>query len=576
MRFLFSLISFSFFLFFANSSAWAQQAKPYEQGPVHEAYMMPITENPLLQAIAKAPPPRITEQIPEKCIDNGVWLPGYWSWDAKLQDFVWVSGVWRKPPPGHTWVAGEWKQFGQGWVWLKGFWTKMHPNALLYINERPPEPKEEAPSPSPGKDHFWISGYWDYNQQSKNYRWLSGVWQPFAEKWVYVPAHYIWREKGYVFIPAYWDWQLEERGCAYSAVTIEPAYRSVVIYRPSLVLEPAWVIRSIFLYYPDYRIFLWHHWHFHPGFWGGWCCVPPWWGWNTCWCFNWLNSWSLWWWWSHPGFANPPWLLLAMAQHILPPNAMLLGWFQGVAPPFFVFPWGVVSPWALLDALQNMTGSPLPILPADPKILEELGNQLRPDETEEPLLPSGTEEDLNNPLPRPDIGEPPESGEPRVTPPSFPSEPPVTPDSSATVVPPILPPQEVTPPTRYYPPQYIPPRRPPPQYIPPRRPPSQYYPPERRPHHPPQRNPWHRPQAGPRPWQKPPSSRPHGEMDTPHTETYPPNQTRPGWRPHKPSSIQRYGPTQTQSIRRFQQYQRQSGPQRVSPQQPRQSKQIYR
>ena len=27
------------------------------------------------------------------------WVPGYWAWDDERQDFIWVSGFWRVPPP---------------------------------------------------------------------------------------------------------------------------------------------------------------------------------------------------------------------------------------------------------------------------------------------------------------------------------------------------------------------------------------------------------------------------------------------------------------------------------------------
>ena len=55
--------------------------------------------------------------------ENSVWIPGYWSWDDERQDFIWVSGVWRVPPPGYQWMPGYWQDVpGQGFQWVSGYW----------------------------------------------------------------------------------------------------------------------------------------------------------------------------------------------------------------------------------------------------------------------------------------------------------------------------------------------------------------------------------------------------------------------------------------------------------------------
>ena len=38
-------------------------------------------------------------------------------------DYVWVTGTWRDPPPGRFWVNGYWKRDDKGWYRVPGFWS---------------------------------------------------------------------------------------------------------------------------------------------------------------------------------------------------------------------------------------------------------------------------------------------------------------------------------------------------------------------------------------------------------------------------------------------------------------------
>src|SRR5436305_908817 len=107
---------------FCSRSAWSQDARPagennvegvsvLARGPVHEAFADPAVEKPVETITAPKEPPAPVEELPptEKPEgDNVQWIPGYWAWDQDLDDFIWVSGVWRDIPPGREWVPGYW------------------------------------------------------------------------------------------------------------------------------------------------------------------------------------------------------------------------------------------------------------------------------------------------------------------------------------------------------------------------------------------------------------------------------------------------------------------------------------
>ena len=63
--------------------------------------------------------------------EDVLWMPGYWHWDDDRDDFLWVSGIWRTPPPNKRWVAGYWREEEQGAVWVGGFWTESTTTARL-------------------------------------------------------------------------------------------------------------------------------------------------------------------------------------------------------------------------------------------------------------------------------------------------------------------------------------------------------------------------------------------------------------------------------------------------------------
>ena len=88
------------------------------RGPLHEAFAQPFDVKPEPgKLIPKEPPAPVPEEPPEQKpqADNVQWIPGYWAFDDERSDFLWVSGIWRIPPPGRQWVPGYWQQEDGGW-----------------------------------------------------------------------------------------------------------------------------------------------------------------------------------------------------------------------------------------------------------------------------------------------------------------------------------------------------------------------------------------------------------------------------------------------------------------------------
>jgi hypothetical protein len=216
------------------------------RGPVHEAYANAVTSQPSPGLLAPKQPPDPIEELPpaEKPTgDNVQWIPGYWSWDDDKQDYLWVSGFWRVPPPARTWVPGGWRDTGNGqWQWTGGFWNGASQGDVQYLPPPPAPPMEAAPPPQPGPDYMYAPGNWVY--RDTHYVWRPGFWYVYRPGWVYVPAHYAWTPYGYIFVDGYWDYPLRERGVLFTPVY----FTAGVYYRPGFVYTPSYVVYDDALY----------------------------------------------------------------------------------------------------------------------------------------------------------------------------------------------------------------------------------------------------------------------------------------------------------------------------------------
>jgi hypothetical protein len=211
-----------------------------EKGPIHEGFAQPgaPTRGKGITA-PKAPPPPVDELPPDAKPDgaNVRWLPGYWQWDAERDDFVWVCGCYRNAPPDRTWEPGRWREVKQQWTYFPGYWRPSNVKALPAHLPEPPASTEDAPGgPNDNPQAMWVPGVWEY--KSGKYRWQAGYWPPGQHHMLWQQGQYVATEAGFAFVPAHWDYPLEERGLLYSPVYFSPAQREKRgwSYRPEFAI----------------------------------------------------------------------------------------------------------------------------------------------------------------------------------------------------------------------------------------------------------------------------------------------------------------------------------------------------
>lgn len=406
--------------------------------PIHEAFVLPNRGLAPQELVNRAPPAPIAENPPPQPFPQAIWIPGYWFWLNERQDFIWICGVWRLPPPERIWAPGHWKEIENGWTYICGAWLTDPARApWIFSAAPPPSPQNEPTSEPPSNGYFWFPGYWELNSSTNAFQWLGGSWQKFTPKWVIEPAHWVWRQEGFLFVPTYWDWVLDERGRAYDCTT-------------HAILDAPFIAQQLIYCYADHLPLCSYYWFYNPSIWQECSCTPPWWEWTEWWSIPWDGQYWLWWWWCHPGFPAPPWLPHDIIVLIPGPSPIVVNLFATVPLPWFMAPFGVPSFEMWMDAIGK---SKLPLLsPAERlKMIDLLKAKLPPSDT---ARPGGTQRIGNVPKPLPAGKQTPATRPnslPHVPSATFPS----TPQAVAPV--PVLP--EVGAPVFYPEIQYQPPGR---------------------------------------------------------------------------------------------------------------------
>jgi WXXGXW repeat (2 copies) len=230
-----------------------QTRGPLNQGFAEMTSMTPQPSPP----VDKQPPNPINEEPPDAKPDNpdAAWVPGYWSWNGENNNFLWVSGSWRVPPPGHRWIPGYWSEANSGYQWVSGFWTPEEVEEVTYL-PAPPSYRDEGVDMSnpPDADHFWVPGFWAY--RTRAYEWQPGYWSRVVANWMWIPAHYEWTPYGYVFTAGHWDYPLAQRGMLFTPVAFTaPIYQNAsFVYTPQYLVALNTLVDNLFVA-PGYQTY---------------------------------------------------------------------------------------------------------------------------------------------------------------------------------------------------------------------------------------------------------------------------------------------------------------------------------
>lgn len=75
-------------------------------------------------AVGAAPPPPLAEPVQPPIPGYGyVWTPGYWGWNAGVNDYYWIPGVWVLPPAvGLYWTPAYWGWDDGVYLFNAGYW----------------------------------------------------------------------------------------------------------------------------------------------------------------------------------------------------------------------------------------------------------------------------------------------------------------------------------------------------------------------------------------------------------------------------------------------------------------------
>ncbi|QDU57779.1 YXWGXW repeat-containing protein [Aeoliella mucimassa] len=212
----------------------SHQFTELSRGPIHEAFAQPFGGSQSSFVINRQPPAKVSEVPPSIGPQSREfqWIPGYWGWEPADERFVWVSGVWRLPPEGKVWKPGYWERVDGGYAWGSGYWSDG--SDLLVLAEQPPEPREENPGAQPTPSHIWVPGCWQPGRE--RFEWRPGFWAQGYDGLVWMPMRYSWTPQGYVVVPGYWDYQLEDRGVLYTPVVMNENVTSSYRYSPTSVV----------------------------------------------------------------------------------------------------------------------------------------------------------------------------------------------------------------------------------------------------------------------------------------------------------------------------------------------------
>ena len=203
-------------------------------------------------------PPEPIQEVPPQIRPEGddvAWVPGYWAWDDEAKSYLWLSGVWRKTPPGTRWLPGYWSHVADSYRWVPGAWIAANAAAVSYLPISEAASLERGPvGQAPSAASIWIPGLWVY--QDARYQWRPGYWTKGHDNWMWIPDHYVYTPHGAIFVQGYWDYRLTDRGLLFAPVRFSGGLGVAGQFTPQAVVDPQALFLHLFVR-PDY-----HHYYF--------------------------------------------------------------------------------------------------------------------------------------------------------------------------------------------------------------------------------------------------------------------------------------------------------------------------
>jgi hypothetical protein len=159
------------------------------------------------------------------------------------------------------------------------------PGPSPVIDKRPPDPVEELPPDQKpeGENVLWIPGYWDWDEDDKDFTWISGFWRNAPAGRVWVPGD--WREvkSGWQWVPGFWNVAVPPQQQQAQPAQLEylPPPPEVIESGPS-VAAPS----DDCFYTPGCWVYRVNRYVWRPGFWvrhrPDWVWVPDCYRWTPC------------------------------------------------------------------------------------------------------------------------------------------------------------------------------------------------------------------------------------------------------------------------------------------------------
>lgn len=194
-------------------------------GPVHEA--VAATDTVTIEStvrVSRQPPTEIPDgERPLRKSSDAVWIEGYWEWFQDRREFVWLPGIWRRPPAGLTWKPGKWVPSPDGAVRYPGYWyDDQKPPTIM--RDLPPNNREflrdggrTATHNMLGADGFWARGSWSINAEGK-FLWQPGYVAAAEPGYQWQAGRVVPVQGGYAVTVGYFDVTPSQRGQVFAAI----------------------------------------------------------------------------------------------------------------------------------------------------------------------------------------------------------------------------------------------------------------------------------------------------------------------------------------------------------------------